>query len=36
LRLTTIANLVGNCTGSARLLAAQDAINIDGGAPSPP
>ena len=33
LRFTTISNLVGNCTGEiARLLAAQDAINIGGGA----
>jgi hypothetical protein len=33
LRFTTISNLVGNCTGrSLRLLAAQNAIDIGGGA----
>ena len=32
LRFTIISNLVGNCTGIARFLAAQDAIHIGGGA----
>jgi hypothetical protein len=32
LRFRTISNFVGNCTGRSRLRAAQDAIDIGGGA----